>query len=307
MRREAIRMHNHSTATSDQRQRKRLTRALYLAAGYMFAEALGGWLTGSLALLADAGHMLSDAAALGLSLFALWVAQRPPTPQRSYGYYRTEILAALAHGAVLITVALFVGIQACERIAEPRAIHAAPMTAIAAGGLAVNLLGLWILSAGRHENLNVRGAWLHVLSDALGSVGVIVAGSLVWWRGWTWADPLASIAISLLIVHSAWALLREAVNVLMEGAPGHIDVDAVRDAILGVVGIRAVHDLHVWSIRSGLVALSCHAVVPESAARARVLRELCELLEGRFGIHHATIQVEPADFDACGLNSPHSV
>jgi len=280
--------------------RRPLLLALGLATTYMAAEVVGGLWTGSLALLADAGHMLSDVAALSLALFALWVAQRPATPQRTFGYYRAEILAALAHGAALVAVAVFVAAEAVERLQAPRDVLAGPMLAIAAGGLVVNLLSLAILERGRHASLNVRGAWLHVLSDALGSVAAMTAGALVWAFGWRWADPAASLAISALVVYSAWHLLAEATGVLLEGAPRHLDVDGVRDAIRGVDRVLGVHDLHVWTIASGLVSLSCHVVVKGAPADGGVLEDVNRVLSDRFGIEHTTIQVEPEDFAETG-------
>jgi cobalt-zinc-cadmium efflux system protein len=275
--------------------RRRLAWTLVLAASYMFAEAVGGWLTGSLALLADAGHMLSDAAALGLSLFAMWIAQRPPNPRRTWGYYRTEILAALANGAALVAISIWIVLEAVQRFRSPSVVNAPVMMAIAAGGLVVNLIGLRILSGGRDESLNVRGAWLHVLTDALGSVQAIAAGALIWAYGWEWADPLASILISVLVVFSAWHLLRDTVGVLMEGTPSHIDLDDVRNTLAGLPGVAGVHDLHVWTITSGMEALSVHLVVADQASNHGLLRSARASLHDRFGIHHATVQIEPED------------
>ena len=259
----------------------------------MVAEAVGGVLTRSLALLADSAHMLSDVAALGLSLFAVRMAQRPPTRQRTFGYYRTEILAALVNGAALLTISVFVLLEAVERWQNPRSIESAGMMVIAAGGLLVNLAGLWLLSAGRHGSLNMRGAWLHLMTDTLGSVQALAAGAVIWAWGWLWADPLASVLIAGLVIYSAWKLVREAVGVLMEGVPGHIDVDEVRNAILEVPGVESVHDLHVWTITSGLDSLSAH-VVAAREQDARVLPEIRTTLRRRFGIDHQTIQLEPA-------------
>jgi cobalt-zinc-cadmium efflux system protein len=284
--------HGHGAAANE----RRLALALVLAAVYMIAEFVGGLLTNSLALLADAGHMLSDVAALGLSLFALRIARRPASPRFTYGYYRTEILAALANGAALVAIAIALLFEAYERFGAPEPVQGGPMLAIATGGLVVNLIALAILSGGREASLNVRGAWLHVLSDALGSLGAITAGALIWAFGWMWADPVASVVIALLVIRSAWTLLGEAVAVLMEGAPPHIDVDAVRDSIIELPDVSAVHDLHVWTITSGVVSLSCHVVAP-AAEPAKVLREIRELLHQRFGIDHLTIQVEPDDFE----------
>jgi cobalt-zinc-cadmium efflux system protein len=277
--------------------RKRLTIVLVLVAGYMLAELVGGLLTNSLALLADAGHMLSDAGALGLSVFAIWIGQRPPTPKRTYGYYRTEILTALVNGAALVAISLFVFIEAFRRLDRPPEVQGHLMIAIAAGGLLVNVAGLWILNSGKSESLNVRGAWLHVLSDALGSVGVIVAAALIWMFGWTWADPAASIVIGALVLYSSWFLVKEAVAVLMEEAPGHLDVDEIRNAIISIRGVIGVEDLHVWTIRSGLVSLSAHVAVDEARPGREMLTEIRHTLHQRFGIDHLTIQLEPEGFE----------
>lgn len=286
--------HSHSAASAN---RSRLAWTLALAAAYMVAEAAGGWLTGSLALLADAGHMLSDVAALGLSLFCMSMARRPPTSRRTYGYHRMEILAALANGAALVAISFFVLIEAIQRFRRPTEIDAPVMMAIAAGGLLVNLAGLWILREGRSDSLNVRGAWLHVLTDALGSVQAIAAGVLIWAFGWQWADPAASILIALLVIYSAWSLLKEATAVLMESAPAHMDVDEMRDAMMGVPGVLEVHDLHVWTITSGLDSLSAHVVVEEGRFNCDLLAEIRSALHDRFGIHHMTVQIETETFE----------
>jgi len=270
---------------------------LALAASYMLAEIAGGIWTGSLALLADAAHMAADVAALALSLFAFWLARRPASAGRTYGYHRAEILAVLANGSGLVAVAIGIALEAFERLAAPAAVRAGPMLAIATGGLAVNVLGLWLLREGRSDNLNLQGAWLHLLSDALGSAAAIAAGVLILLFGWRLADPLASLAIAALVIHSAWSLLRETVEVLMEGAPGHIDVDRVREAIRGVHGVESVHDLHVWTITSGRVALSCHVCAIDEEPTARLLCAVQQRLRAEFGIAHSTIQVEPRDFE----------
>ena len=293
-------MHDHQRPSSAASNQARLGVALGLAAAYMIAEVIGGLWTGSLALLADAGHMLSDVVALSLSVLAIRLARRPATPQQTYGHHRTEILAALAHGLLLVGVAVYIVTEAAERIQSPQPILGGPMLVIASGGLAVNLVGLWVLSEGRHHNLNVRGAWLHVLSDALGSIGAIAAGALVWRFGWYWADPVASALIALLVVYSAWALLREAVAVLMEWAPGHVDVQQVEGCIAALPGVLAVHDLHVWTISNGMVALSGHVVAQNPTGHGKLLQEISDLLHRRFEISHATIQIEPEDFDEPG-------
>ncbi|MFL6235416.1 MAG: cation diffusion facilitator family transporter [Thermoanaerobaculia bacterium] len=286
--------HSHSHAGGS---RARMTWVLGLIVLYMVAEAVGGWLTGSLALLADAGHMLSDAAALGLSVFAMSMSRRPRTSKRTYGYHRLEILAALANGATLVAISILVLIEAAHRFGRPEAVDAPGMMGIAAGGLLVNLVALWILHEGRDESLNVRGAWLHVLTDALGSVQAIAAGALIWGFGWQWADPAASVLIALLVVYSAWSLLREATGVLMEHAPAHIDVNQVQEAMAEVPGVLEVHDLHVWTITSGMESLSAHVVVEDHRFDCAVLGEIRAKLHDRFGIHHITVQMETSRFE----------
>jgi len=296
-----VHAHGPAAAGLDRREhRRRLAWTLGLAAVYMLAEVVGGLWTGSLALLADAGHMASDVGALALSLFALWLSQLPATDARTYGYHRVEILAALANGVALVAVALVIVIEAVERLADPPAVLGGPMLVVAAGGLVVNGLGLWILNAGRDSNLNMRGAWLHVLGDALGSVGALTAGALVWAFGWNWADPVASVLIAALVVYASWTLLREAVGVLMEGAPGHIDVEALRRTLARAPGVVSVHDLHVWTITSGMVAMSCHVQSTEATSDPELLDALHGLLREHFGIDHATIQIEPEHFEERG-------
>lgn len=288
---------HHHGASAGSRNRRRLALALGFSAAYMLAEAVGGWLTGSLALLADAGHMLSDVAALGLSLFAMWMAGRPPTPKRTYGYHRMEILAALANGATLVAISFFILSEAVERFRNPPEVNAPVMMGIAAGGLLVNLASLWILHEGRGDNLNVRGAWLHVLMDTLGSVQALAAGALIWAFGWRWADPAASVLIAVLVVFSSWNLLKEATSVLMESVPAHIDVDEVLAVLLGLPGVLEVHDLHIWTITSGLESLSAHVVVEDARYDCELLGEIRTALHDRFGIDHLTIQIETAAFE----------
>lgn len=291
---------HHGDVDARAQSRRRLGLVLALLVLYMGAEVVGGLLSGSLALLADAGHMLSDSAALALSLFALWIATRPATPRRTFGYYRVEVLAALINGAALLALSVWILREAWERFHDPQPVRGGLMSAIAAGGLVVNLLALWILNQGRKESLNVRGAWLHVLGDTLGSVGAVAAGLLVWLRGWTWADPAVSVVIALLVIWSTWSLLRDVVAVLMEGTPPHIDLDQVRATLSSANGVVGVHDLHVWTITTGMDALSGHVVVPRGHPDRpceELLRELRDQLHHRFGIHHVTLQIEPEGFD----------
>jgi cobalt-zinc-cadmium efflux system protein len=270
---------------------------LVLVCGYIGVEVVGGWMSGSLALLADAGHMLSDAAALAITLFALRMARRPATPERTYGYHRAEILAAVGNGAALVAIAIGILWEAIARWQHPPEVAGGLMMGVAAGGLLVNLIGLAILHSSREENLNLHGAWLHVLSDALGSVGALAAGAAILAGGWEWADPVASAIIAVLVLYSAWKLLDDAVHVLMEGAPPHIDVNAVRSALTTTPGVIDVHDLHVWTITSGMIAMSGHVVVEDEGGGPALLRALAETLRARFGIEHTTIQVEPRGFE----------
>lgn len=281
--------HDHSTANTSA---TRLKWTLALVLLYVGAEVVGGLVSGSLALLADAGHMLSDAAALALTLFAMQIGRRPPSAVRTFGYYRAEILAALANGAALVGIAIFILVEAIDRLRTPEAVEGPLMFGIAVGGLLVNLAGLYLLRGSHDASLNVRGAWLHVLTDALGSAQAIVAALLIWLFGWLWVDPIASILIAMLVVYSSWTLLRQAVAVLMEGAPGHIDVDAVRQALASVQGVDDVHDLHVWSITSGFVSLSAHLVIAAGVDATGVLRLAEDRLVARFGIHHSTLQID---------------
>jgi len=267
-----------------------------LVSAYLFAEAAAGYLTGSLALLADAGHMLADAGSLALSLFAVWLADRPAPAARTFGYRRAEILAALANGAALVVVAILIAIEAVHRFAAPPAVAGAPVFAVAAGGLAVNLVGLALLHGVRDAGLNLRGAWLHLASDALGSVAAMVSGAALWIADLRVADPLASLAITALVLRSAWALLRETVDVLLEAAPSHVDVEALRRGLSAQAGVISVHDLHVWTITSGMVSLSCHVQAAAEANAHELLERLTRELHHRFGIQHATIQLEPEGF-----------
>jgi cobalt-zinc-cadmium efflux system protein len=258
---------------------------------FMVVEAVGGWLSGSLALLADAGHMLTDAGALGLSLLSAWIALRPANARKTYGYQRWEILAALVNGAALFGIAAWVIVEAVQRIHYPQPIRAQLFLVIAAGGLVVNLISLWILHGIRQGNLNARGAYLHVLGDALGSLGALVAATIILLTGWTLADPIISILIALLILIGAWRLVRESTDVLLEGVPGHVSMVDVHRRMLAVPGVSAVHDLHVWTVTSGMVAMSGHAIVPRLEAHPEVLDRIRSEM-ALLGIAHVTIQLE---------------
>jgi cobalt-zinc-cadmium efflux system protein len=293
-------LHGHDRSTAAARARPMLVVTLVLTGTMMVVEFAAGLWTGSLALLADAGHMLTDATALALALFAAWIAARPPTPAKTYGYYRAAILAALVNALVLLVVAGAILVEAYERIRAPREILGGPMLAIAAVGLAVNLLGAWLLHRDAEASLNVRAAYLETLADALSSVGVLGAAAVVMTTGWMAADPLVSAAIALVIVPRTWHLLRQAVNVLLEGTPPHLELAEIEEAMTRERGVRRVHDLHVWTITSGMVALSGHVVAGDDGDSRKLLQAVADLLHHRFDIEHSTIQVESQDFDEPG-------
>lgn len=261
----------------------------------MIVEAVGGWLTNSLALIADAGHMLTDVAALGLSLAAIWFGSRPATAKKTFGYYRLEILAAFINGIALALLSIFVIYEAIVRWQSPPAIDGFQLTIIAAGGLLVNIIAAKLLHHDHKHDLNMRGAWLHVMGDLLGSVTAIIAGILISTAGYLWADPLCSILISLIIIFGAWRLIMESVNVLLEGTPTHISLSAVETTILETEGVSGVHDLHVWTISSGIEALSAHISHNDSVVHSDLLVKVRERLHANFGIEHLTIQMETQD------------
>lgn len=278
----------------------RLKITVALAASYLVAEAIGGWLTNSLALMADAGHMLSDVAALAISLAALRAAARPATDTRTWGYHRAEALAALVNAVALGVVAVGICVEAVQRLASPPDVAGPVAFAIATGGLLVNLVGLGVLGHDHDHGIGVRSAWLHMLGDALGSAGAMASAAAIWLAGWNWADPVASLVIAVLIVRSAGSLLIETVDVLMESAPDHVDVVAVRRGLEGLPGVAGVHDLHVWTITSGLDAVSGHVVLRGDVRGREVLAAARGLLRERFGLDHVTLQLEDAGDDRPG-------
>ena len=270
---------------------------LLLTGVFMVVEAVGGWFAGSLALLADAGHMFTDVGALGLSLLTAWIAQRPADHSKTYGYLRWEILAALINGAALFGLAGWVVVEAVQRIQHPEPVRTGLFLLIAAAGLIVNLVSLGVLHGAREGSLNTRGAYLHVLGDALGSVGALVAAGIIALTGWTVADPIASILLSLLILTGAWRLIRDSTDILLESVPRHVSLAEVQARMLAVPGVSAVHDLHVWTVTSGMVAMSGHAVVPSLDAHPGVLDGIRSEM-ATLGISHVTVQLE-VDQDGC--------
>jgi cobalt-zinc-cadmium efflux system protein len=292
--------HDHASHLHLANDRSASQRVLFIVLAitfiYMIAEAIGGYLANSLALISDAGHMFTDVAALALSLLAVRFASRPATPGKTYGFYRLEILAALVNGASLIVLSLLICFEAYQRLRHTEEVKGWTLIIISSGGLIVNIVSAYLLAKGQKEALNVRGAFLHVMGDLLGSVAAIVAGVFVIWRGWKWADPAFSVVISILIIYSSWRLVADAVNILLEGTPSHINIAAVEEAMRTVAGVRDVHDLHIWTITSGRHAITVHVVVNEAGESYRILRELRELLAKRFALSHSTIQVEDPTF-----------
>lgn len=286
--------HHHAHGHGGNRNAKGLTFALLITASIMVLEFFGGLITGSLALLSDSGHMLSDAGALVLSLAAVWFAAKPASPSKSYGFYRFEILAALFNGISLFVIAGFICWEAFQRFMEPPVVASGSMMVIAAIGLLANLLSAWALmrKSDIQGNINVRSAYLHVIGDALGSVGAIAAGLLMWLFDWYIADPIVSVLVALLILRSAWNVIKTTIHILMEGTPVAVDQKQVVETLQGIEGVIDVHDLHVWSITSGLDSLSCHLLIEDQADGQEVLQQAIRLIEEQFKIQHATIQVE---------------
>lgn len=279
--------HTHSS------NRRALTIALLITVTFALVELVGGLLAGSLALIADAAHMATDVLALGLSLFAAWAATRPSTPQKTYGYYRTEILAALANGAALIAIAGWILWEAGHRLSANAHVDGRPMIVVGLLGLVANLASTAVLFRSERENLNVQGALLHVAGDAAGAAGAVIAGIVIVAVDWQQADPLVSLVIAGLILVSSWRLLRASVDVLLEGTPARVNMHELETGMLAVPGVAAVHDLHVWTVTSGFIAMSGHAVVDGSCDEHALLDALTRLLSTRFGITHVTIQPEP--------------
>jgi cobalt-zinc-cadmium efflux system protein len=270
-----------------------LKAALFISTTFLVAEFFGALYTNSLALLADAGHMLTDVAALSLSLFAMRFASRRATPRKTYGFYRVEILAALLNGVFLILVALYIFYEAFQRFGNPPEVKANWMLVVAVVGLLANLTSAYLLFGKRHESLNVRGAFFHVLSDAIGSVGAILASIAIIVSGYQTADPAISVIVAVLILWSSWILIRDAVDILLEGTPAHINIVSLREQLGNVDGVGSVHDLHVWTLTSGVLAMSCHIVAQDgNSNRMELLTRVNCVARESFHIDHTTIQIE---------------
>ena len=285
--------------------RRALAITFVLTVAFTMVEVVGGLITGSLALLADAGHMLSDALSLGVALFAVWLAGRPSTPNRSFGYKRAEILAALFNGATLVAISIWIFIEAYHRFREPPEILGGWMLVVAAVGLVVNAAGAAILSRSGGESLNLQGALRHVVADILGSLGAFVAALIILTTGWYYADPVISVLIGVLVLGSSWKLLRDSTNVLLESTPRGIDADDVGRSMAASEGVQEIHDLHIWTITSGFPALAAHVLVGHHENCHARRRDLEELLAHEFGISHTTLQVDHADDHHASLQTLH--
>jgi cobalt-zinc-cadmium efflux system protein len=285
-------MHNDSYWDRQQRSIRSLVRALLITATWFLVELIGGLYSNSLALVADAGHMLTDLAALGLSLFAVRISTLPSTHTKTFGYRRAEILAALANGLFLVLIGLFIVYEASRRFVSPPAVKSGAMLAVAATGFAANLVTAGLLYRSRRFSVNMRSVFLHVLSDTVGSAGAIVAGTVMLVWHWYSADPIVSLLVALLILFGSWDLVRESVDVLLEGTPRHLKISDILTDLGSVSGVLSIHDLHVWSITSGMPAMSCHVMLRQGEDPSAVLDELTRLMREKHAIEHTTIQIE---------------
>lgn len=297
--------HAHGSAAVREGHQKKLIIALALTGSFMIAEVIGAWITGSLALLSDASHMFTDTAALAISLIALQIAKRPADQKRTFGYARLEILASAFNAVLLFMVAMYILYEAYQRFFMPSEIATGPMMWIAIGGLLTNLASMRLLASASNESLNVKGAYLEVWSDMLGSLGVIVAALIIRFTGWTWVDTVVAVAIGLWVLPRTWQLLRESLGILMEGVPQGLSVLEIESTILGVDGVAGVHDLHVWALSSGSNVLTSHVVVRSAADGDLVLAAVINAVSNAFEIHHCTIQIERVDFHKDGILPSH--
>lgn len=284
--------HHHGADASSPATRRRLAIVLALTTAFTIAEVVGGLVAGSLALLADAGHMLSDDLSLGVALFAAWAAQRPSTARRTFGYKRAEILAALFNGVTLVAISIWIFVEAGRRFGDPPEVEGGLVLAVAAAGLLVNLAAAAVLSRGGSGNLNVSAALRHVVADVLGSVGVLVAAVLILTTGWRYADPLIGVLIGVLVLASSWSVLRDSLQILLEGTPRGLDADTVGRRIVTVEGVEEAHDLHIWTVTSGFTALAAHVLVRPGDDCHDRRRAIERMLDEEFGIRHTTLQVD---------------
>lgn len=284
--------HGHSHGDAKKLSKTRLFTVLGLTGSFMIIEAVGGFMTGSLSLVADAGHMLGDVAALALAVFAMWLSSKPANASRTFGYHRSEILAALANSVMLVVISIFVFGEAISRFSSPPAVQSMPMLIVAIGGLIVNLISMRLLTESAEKSLNAKAAYLEVFSDMISSAGVIVASIVMMNTGGYIADPLLSAFLAVFILWRTWGLLKESIDILMENAPEHVNLQELTAAIAAVPGVVAVHDLHVWTITSGMISMSGHVAIQENADPESILDQLKELLEHKYEIDHTTIQLE---------------
>ena len=289
----------HDPSHRQHKNKNPLILVLLLTFTFFLVEFFGGLWTNSLALLSDAGHMLSDIAALGLALFAFWASDRPAHAKKTFGYYRAEVLAAFVNGAGLLIIAVIIFHEAYERIQSPIMVKSIPLLFIASAGLAINIIGAYILSKGRKENINIRGAFIHILGDALGSLGAISAGLAIWLKGWMWFDPLMSFFIGAIIIYSAWRLLWDTVNILMQGVPPYIDLETIKKSMLNIEGVKELCDIHIWTLTSHVDMLSAHVIVEDIHQSLQILKKLQNILHERYGIEHVTIQIEDESIGTC--------
>ncbi|GAB2878777.1 cation diffusion facilitator family transporter [Microbulbifer echini] len=287
-------MHDHVHHRNGNGALRPLLIALILTLGFSFVEAIGGWLSGSLALLSDAGHMLTDSFALALGAVAAVLAKKPADRELSFGWGRAEVLAAVTNGLIMLLIVVGIAIAAIDRLRNPQPVHGSTVMLIAFIGLLINIIAAWVLYRGE-RTLNIRGALLHVMGDMLGSVAALISGAVIYFTGWVPIDPLLSLLICLLILFSCVRLLRDAVDVLMERVPRELSLPVVGETLAGVIGVRSVHDLHIWRLDSSTISLSAHIVVDDLSAWPAVLERLRETLIKRFDIEHITLQPEPIE------------
>ncbi|MEI5909305.1 cation diffusion facilitator family transporter [Bacillus spongiae] len=295
--------HHHHFEETREGNKKGLIIALFITTGIMLVEFFGGLITNSLALLSDSGHMLSDASSLFLSLVAIWFAARPPSANKTYGFYRFEILAALFNGATLFVIAGFIVWEAYDRLINPPTVASGSMILIASVGLVANVVSAWTLmrKGDVKNNVNLRSSYLHVIGDALGSIGAIIAGIVMLVFSWYIADPIISVLVALLILKSAWGVIKSSVHILMEGTPITIDQNKVKTVLLEIEGVKDVHDLHIWTITSGLDTLTCHMVIEDDLDSQKILQLAINKINSEFKIEHTTIQIEHSSIDHSDL------
>ncbi len=294
---------NHSNhGVRDFKEKKALVVVLCLTVGFMIVEIVGGFYTGSLALLSDAVHMFTDAFSISIALLAIWFSLKPPTSVKTFGFYRAEILAAFFNSMLLFVLSIVIILEAYDRLLAPREVKSLIMTVVAVFGLLINLIGAFVLSKYQSENLNIRGAFYHVISDALGSLGTLIAGLIILLTNWYYADSIISIIISILIIRGAWGLFWDSVHILLEGTPKGIELKSVEDTIRSHGGVLGVHDLHAWTLTQGFEALSAHLVIEDMQLSEDLVSELKKVLFEKFRISHVTLQVETTECEPIGLS-----